>query len=174
MTLPKPPLPRNCSSSNSHLTRDFPGTPEKKEKSGTGSSCSGWSTRNDGPSFPTTPLFLSAPWGPFGKPFGKPFGITGVMKECSSNWEADQRFLSWVFRQLWEILTKKWLFRTHFNVNLWEARWLARLTPHRVAWVRVAWVPALGVVIALCFWARQLTLTMPLFTQVHINGYPRI
>ena len=28
MTLPKPPLPRNCRSSNSHFTRDCPETPE--------------------------------------------------------------------------------------------------------------------------------------------------
>ena len=96
MTLPNPPLPRNCNSSNSHLTRDFPGTPEKNEKSGTGSSRSGWSTRNDGPSFPATPSFPAAScW-----PFGKPLEIAEVIKECSSNWEADKRFLSSAFKQL--------------------------------------------------------------------------
>lgn len=109
ITFPKPPLPRNCSSSNSHLTRDFPGTPEKNEKSGTGSSCSGWSTRNDGPSFPTMPLFLTASWWPFGKPLER----AGVMKECSSNWEADERFLSSAFKQLRKIFTNKGMTIMH-------------------------------------------------------------
>lgn len=97
MTFPKPPFPRNCSSSYSHFTRDFPGTPEKNEKLDIGSSRSGWSIRCDGPSSPAFPLFFpTSCW-----PFAKLPDTTGVKNECSRNWDADQRFLSSVFKQLW-------------------------------------------------------------------------
>ena len=96
MTLPKPPLPRNCRSSNSHFTRDCPGTPEMYEKSGTGSSRSGWSTRCDGPSSPAFPLFFPTPCWPCAK---LPY-MTEVKNECSRSWDADHRFLSSVVKQL--------------------------------------------------------------------------
>ena len=96
MTLPKPPLPRNCRSSNSHFTRDCPGTPEMYEKSGTGSSRSGWSTRCDGPSSPAFPLFFPTSCWPCAK---LPY-MTEVKNECSRSWDADHRFLSSVVKQL--------------------------------------------------------------------------
>ena len=81
MTFPKPPFPRNCSSSYSHFTRDFPGTPEKNEKLDIGSSRSGWSIRCDGPSSPVFPLFFpTSCW-----PFAKLPDTTGVKNECSRN-----------------------------------------------------------------------------------------
>ena len=96
MTLPKPPLPRNCRSSNSHFTRDCPGIPEMYEKSGTGSSRSGWSTRCDGPSSPAFPLFFPTSCWPCVK---LPY-MTEVKNECSRSWDADHRFLSSVAKQL--------------------------------------------------------------------------
>ena len=96
MTLPKPPLPRNCSFSNSHSTRDFPGTPEMNMKQGRGSSRSGWSTKYDGPSFPAFPLFFATSCWPFAK---LPY-MTEVKNECSRSWDADHRSLLTVFKQL--------------------------------------------------------------------------
>ena len=43
-----------------------------------------------------------------------------------------------------------------------EAKWLDRWTLHRAVWVR-----ALAVVIEVCSWARHLTLTVSLSTQVY-------
>ena len=39
---------------------------------------------------------------------------------------------------------------------------------------RAVWVLALAGNIVLCSWARHFTLTTPLSTQVHTNGYQRI
>ena len=45
---------------------------------------------------------------------------------------------------------------------MWEARWLVGSAPERVVRVR-----ALAGDIVLCSWARHLTLTVPLSTQVY-------
>jgi len=47
------------------------------------------------------------------------------------------------------------------------ASWLVHSTPDRAAWVR-----DLAGDIALCSWARHLTLTVPLFTQVNAGVNP--
>ena len=112
MTLPKPPLPRNCRSSNSHFTRDCPGTPEMYEKSGTGSSRSGWSTKYDGP-FPAFPLFFATSCWPFAK---LPY-MTEVKNECSRSWDADHRSLLTVFKQL----RRRMIIKARIHTFRWES-----------------------------------------------------
>ena len=113
MTLPKPPLPRNCRSSNLRFTRDCPRTPEMYEKSGTGSSRSGWSTRCDGPSSPAFALFLSTSCWPCAK---LPY-MTEVKNECSRSWDADHRFLSSVVKQL----RRRRIIKARIHTFRWES-----------------------------------------------------
>lgn len=113
MTLPKPPLPRNCSFSNSHSTRDCPGTPEMNETQGRGSSRSGWSTKCDGPSFPAFPLFFATSCWPFAK---LPYMIE-VKNECSRSWDADHRSLLTVFKQL----RRRMIIKARIHTLRWES-----------------------------------------------------
>ena len=61
----------------------------------------------------------------------------------------------------------------HQNIcDVWEgtvASWLLHSTPERAVRVR-----ALARDIVLCSWGKHFTLTVPLFTQVYLNGYWRI
>ena len=52
----------------------------------------------------------------------------------------------------------------HITVGSTLASWLVNSCPDRVAWVLAL---AGDIVIALCSWARHLTLTVPLSTQVY-------
>ena len=96
ITFPNPPFPKNISSSKSLLTRDFPATPVKKQKSGIGSCGSGlqaraWTPLDDAASAPSTDWLAE---------FDTEAGIGGLMKACCNSWKAAQRSLSSGFKQL--------------------------------------------------------------------------
>jgi len=60
---------------------------------------------------------------------------------------------------------RKTVFHLNFKSNNSEGAedlWLARSPPDRVVWVRAFFGD-----VVLCFWARHLTLTVPLSTQVY-------